>query len=366
MGAMNPVVKRFRSRLRAFVGRDNTAWSRGVPASLEERLLRDIVRRHAGSELQSAFYEHLSGWKEKGAFRLKLKTANGRELRLIYKDAVYDLQQIPALARLPVAPGPPEFAVYTAASAALQEYLPHAYLCEEVEPGRRYRYVFQDLDETYREIETPDDIVRVAGDLGSFHAALSKSASRLFGQRLLDYDGPFYRSIHAYVDENLDRYRSQFPGKLLDEIRMAWPGIQQHLNDGALELPGKYRPIHGDLNVSNVLVGRHSPRSFKVIDWEWAGWGLPQADAAALLKKTPPDVEKRGFDAFVEGNSEFSPDEHRRLYLRCQLERGLLDAAFLAVQASEKTGPSRVNMPRHIERSLAWVLKTYHELDEGH
>jgi thiamine kinase-like enzyme len=75
----------------------------------------------------------------------------------------------------------------------------------------------------------------------------------------------------------------------------------------------------------------------KVVDWEWAGIGVPHADLASLLKCVSPDDERMALETFSRGSGQLSAEEHLRLFRWCQLERRLLDAGFIARQQTMST-----------------------------
>src|SRR5690606_8073384 len=104
-------------------------------------------------------------------------------------------------------------------------------------------------------------------------------------------------------------------------------------------------PIHGDFAVHNVFVHRRDVSRLKVLDWEWAGIGLPHADLAALIKYVRQEDRPALLQAFMGQHPDLDPERHRRLLAWCQLERWLFNAAFLARQQllSERRVPRLTN-----------------------
>jgi thiamine kinase-like enzyme len=86
-----------------------------------------------------------------------------------------------------------------------------------------------------------------------------------------------------------------------------------------------------------VLVHAQDRTRVKVVDWEWAGIGVPHADLASLLKRVSPDDERGALEIFSRGYSQLGAEDHLRLFRWCQLERRLLDAGFIARQQMAST-----------------------------
>ena len=120
--------------------------------------------------------------------------------------------------------------------------------------------------------------------------------------------------------------------------------------------------IHGDYNPSNVLYHVQRPEQIKLLDWEWAGVGVPHADLVSLMKGARPDVEERALRIFADHDRGLGLAEHRRLYDWCKLERGLLDGAFMAAQFLRLPPTTGFNFSGHIEASMRRVLIALQQL----
>jgi thiamine kinase-like enzyme len=114
-------------------------------------------------------------------------------------------------------------------------------------------------------------------------------------------------------------------------------------------------PIHGDYNMSNIHIYRGKHGQLKVVDWEWAGIGLPHADLAALVKSLRVEDHQTLLQMFEEDDSRLDVEQHRRLFHWCRLERRLLDVAFLAKQQLD-SGRRVSWLQREISRSAGDVL----------
>jgi aminoglycoside phosphotransferase (APT) family kinase protein len=286
----------------------------------------------------------------------------GGRASVVYRNAVYDVDHIPALAGLPVKPGPVEYVVYTTAAASLRGYLPDAYVVREVVPGLRYQYLLEDLGSQYDHVRM-EAAPEVAAALGAIRRAMQEWLSQIDPARLLPYDHRFSVDLQAYVIESLTRYVDKESSETVSELLRQWEAIAAVHGDRAFHAGRPLAPIHGDLNRSNVLMHRQRKDWLKIIDWEWCGLGTPHADLASLLKNATPEVERRVMAIAAGEDSRLTPEDHRRLYAWCRLERGLLDAAFLAVQ--ELADGAR-SLRGHIDAAARRALGAYRELSDRH
>jgi thiamine kinase-like enzyme len=94
----------------------------------------------------------------------------------------------------------------------------------------------------------------------------------------------------------------------------------------------------------SIHAHREDDTQLKVADWEWAGVGLPHADLGALVKSVRREDHAAPLQVFLEEDRRLEPEQHWRLFHWCQLERRLLDAAFLAKQ--QLISARRVSWPR--------------------
>lgn len=336
----------------------------GVPDGMPADWLADLCSEKTGEPLRETSFRHLSGWKAAGAYRLYLKSASGKQWTVIYKNDVFDAAVTPALSGLPSRPGPPEYAVYSHRSSPLAEYLPQVYGCWQKMPGRHYQYLLEDLRDDYRRVKDADDHRRVAEALPAFRRALCQWYEAVQPAEFLDYDRVFWESLEDYLEKNITRYASTKGTEPLAQLVSAWPSLKSVRLDEEFHRPEHRTAVHGDLNFSNIHLSRHDPARMKVVDWEWAGTGLPHADLAALLKESPPELERDVVESYAEKNGDLTSEQHWRFYRWCKIERGLLDIAFLAVQDLDSDAQPDFNLSRFIDRSAARVVETLSELME--
>lgn len=334
----------------------------GTPEGITRETLSSLCRERLGEPVRLVSYVHLSGWKSLGTFRLFIETAKGQRWNLIYKNAMYDRSHMPALEGLPVLPGPPEYKVYRHPGCALAAYLPEVYFCSEVIPGRHYQYLLEDVTQQYRRVQYDrSDILMIVSQLPALHQAIGEWSATAGRDHLLRFDRHFSMGLLAYAIESLERYAKETADREVSDVCRFWPEISelyQRREYQELSIP---RPIHGDFNTANIFVHVRDSKRIKVMDWEWAGLGVVHADLASLLKSVEPAIQQQALRAFSRLEPYLSASDHQRLYRWCQLERGLLDAAFLAKQQMEPS--TQVGwIPGYIQASMRRVLNVYQEL----
>lgn len=359
------MLKTFARTLLRWVGRSATGPGphNGIPPGLPRRTLDRLCREHLGESLRACSYEQLSSWKLHGAHRLHLVTDAGTEWRLIFKDDLCSEEITPGLRGLPVLPGPPEATVYGLPCSTLDRFLPRVLWSREVEPGRHFQHLLEDLGATHDKlVRHPASLPLAARATFEIHAALEQALESAPAARLLRYDRGYREQLRPYVLEGLKVYGARRPDAAVAELCARWPEVMRaHEGEepAAQSLEG---PIHGDFNTSNVLVHRERQGEFKVVDWEWAGIGVPHADLAALLKLAGPEEQRAALESYAAADRRLDLTGHLRLLRWCQLERRLLDAGFLArqVMASRRRVPW---LEAEIGRAAADVLTLARQLD---
>jgi hypothetical protein len=305
---------------------------------------------------------HLSGWKYSGAYRVMLTTTGGREWNVIYKNAVYGPDHIPAVIGLPVLPGPPEYTIYSRGSDGLSEYLPEIYDAVEVARGRHYHYLLEDLAATHRPLSyKAPEIVDVAAALPSLHNTILDWMQTAGVEGLLQYGQRFSVELADYTEAQLNRYQPVARSEIVTQFLQCWSDIKTvYLRPDFVALQNSL-PVHGDFSPANIYLAHNNPKQIKILDWEWAGIGTGQLDLAALLKRSSPDLEARAVAAYHTANPRLTDAEHQRLYEWCQLERGISDVGYLAKQELDSTRRAQT-VPRYIERSIERATQAYQRL----
>ena len=330
-------------------------WAQGLPEGMSREQLQEICIQVRGEAIRSTRYEHLSSWKEAGAYRIAVQFANGTTWCIIYKDAVYSLDQIPALKGLPYHPGPSEYALFHSPPRSLQPFLPQCFWTSEVQPGRRYRYVFEDLVDDFTRIQGREGLLEAVEMLLPLEGALRDWRPDNQG-KLLFFDGQASQAMEVYAEETLRRYFEIHPSPLANEFLANWPDIRDAHRVNGPELASTTTLVHGDLNTTNIYVHKSKPGEYRLVDWEWAGWGNPYLDLACLLKRTPVAFEEEALAIYARNHPERSFDAHWMAYQWHQLDRGLLDGAYIAAQLLENPYRPEWDMAGFMEDSLEDVI----------
>lgn len=357
-------LHRFRNRYQKKVKKSLTIYE-GLPDGVQRSILESICAEHFHRTIGSVSYTHLSGWKSSGAYRLVIKPTSGEDLFLIYKNAYYGDESIPALVDLPVIPGPPEYEIYRQSSGKLTGYLPQVYFAEEIVPGRHYHYILEDLLHEYRMMKGDGDKIHAGQLLPELHSVLGEWAGQAETSHLIAYGIDFSKALQIYALNNLEQFYRQAPDGNLKTVLAHWPDITRiHLHPDFFLAP--LQLIHGDANYSNIHIHRQDPNRFKVVDLEWAGFGSPYADLAAMLKGSLVYVEKQAVNRFVHAESLKQPGmtgkDAFRYYLWSKLERCMLDAAFLSAQLLNSPTKSRINLESTISGAIHKMLMVYRQL----
>lgn len=334
----------------------------GTPPSLEFDLLNQVCLEVLSEPLQKVSYTHLSGWKSSGAFRVFIETKGNTDWSLIYKNAVYDYTDIPALSGLPIRPGPPEYLLYSKSRGNVAKYLPRVFHLREVVAGLHYQYLLEDLVKNYRVVDHSNDLLIAAKELPAIQRAIREWFKVVRQDDLLFFDSKFHSALIVYIDTNLQKYLKQTKNVLPTELVKCWSEIVKFYESLKIYDTRQLSPIHGDFNLTNFLINKECDSKLKVIDWEWAGVGIPAADLASLLKVANIDVEEQALKLYCQNYSKQSIKENAYLYHSCKLERGLFDASFFAKQYFESGNVSRINIHKHIQAALVRVVSAYKRL----
>lgn len=342
----------------------------GVPPGIDIKTIQAICAEAFHTSVLSVSYYHLSGWKSAGAYRLIIETHPGEFTHLIFKDTIYETEEIPALLNLPVRPGPAEYAIYRQPMGPLANYLPTVYLAEEIVPNLHYHYIFEDLASDYHIVKSYEDILNFSRLLPNLHLALNEWAAQVDINCLIQYDRDFSLALQLYARRSLEDFSQHVEDTTLHQVLSHWKEITQiHLLPEFFTLQPRV-VIHGDANYTNIHINRYDSQKFKIVDWEWAGVGSPLADLASLLKGAPGEVEARAVREFIPANKQsnlslapgLTSQQYQRMYQWCKLERGMLDASFLAIQHLSTRNQPQFSLPNAISHALQRVWDSYKQL----
>ncbi|MHC5033580.1 MAG: phosphotransferase [Planctomycetota bacterium] len=350
------LLRRLIARL---TGRGAEIRTPGVPAGLTFEQVDRLCQEAFDEPLRQASYSKLSSWKRTGAYRLWLSNGARAPRTLIFKDARFNLDDAPALDGLPVAPGPPEYSICRNVPGPLARYLPATYLCHEVIPGRHYRYVLEDVAKGRRFLESDDATLAQVRLLPGLHRAMADWSAMTPRAEWLEYGPEFSLGLQEYVMTHLTRYAEKTKDPVVRSFCEQFPQLADLHGRPEFHKICPRRPIHGDYNPWNLLVSDDAQESPKILDWEWAGLGVPHMDLASLLKVSPPELVEEALGLYVSQETGVALRQHRRLYHWCKLERGMLDAAFLAVQEMDGRWQVKLDLRRKVVASLKRALSAF-------
>jgi hypothetical protein len=361
-----PPLRRAARSVRACIRPTRVERVEGLPTTLAFETLDALCREQGRGGLKRCVHVHLSGWKSLGTYRLELDTNAGTGWRLIFKDECYRPEFIAALEGLPVSPGPPEAILYRNRAPVLSAFLPQLFWFREVEPGRHFQYLLEDLAPRHALLQPETvDHIKAARGLRRIHNALREAFAAEYPHGLIRYDRHYSERLLEYALGNLAEYGARTADGAVAALSGRWRELAAvHQRDEFYDADLRV-PIHGDYNSSNIHAHRRNSNQLKVVDWEWAGIGLPHADLAALVKSAHREDHAVLLQVFVEEDPRLAPEQHRRLFRWCQLERRLLDAAFLAKQ--QLVSSRRVSwLQEEIRRSAGDVLAAATYLGAAH
>ena len=346
--------------------RRSSGFRKGLPAGFPEDKFADFVRSTADDVPVSVSHRHVSGWKSAGAFRVRVKLERGEHWTFIFKDAIYDSEQIPALTGLPLQPGPPEYWIYQSYNSTLQKYLPKVYFCKRYPDSLRYQYFLEDLRPEFRPVAGEDDIFTICRLLPCIQEVLSGSIAQEIHKNLLNFDIEFSANLLRYAATNLNRLHEMGGSSFGKLILGKWPEIEDLYLSNMEMAYTKIRPqiIHGDSNLSNILISQSAPGDIRLIDWEWAGIGLPQMDLTSVLKNVSPQIEAAALRIYDQNITSGDLRSNFRIFQWCKLQRGLFDAAFFLKQTTSRPTEKISNLDDHIEKAFSRALQAASALSE--
>jgi thiamine kinase-like enzyme len=359
---LNKIGKAFRSKVKTKLRRGDATPADGLPKGINFETVSRICSTNFGETLQRTTYVPASGRLTAGEYRLFLETRSERLLTLIYKEVIIEEGHFPSLPGILIAPGPPECAIYRSGSSRLLHYLPAVYLCDEIIPRKHYHYILEDLEQDYREPASKDDFYLMTRQLPKIHLALREWLESGGEDELIRYEGAHLESLHEFSRAAVDAYLESRESETADRIRSSWKRIMQLLDRKNFFEFVPMRPIHGDFIPENIRIHRENTDDIKLINWEWAGIGIPHADLASLLKDAPRQIEEDALDGFVQHIKGWTTGDQIKLYWSCKLERGLFDAALLAAQHEAQAEGGGIDYRADIESALQRAMHAYEQL----
>lgn len=330
----------------------------GTPPGLASDLLGEICWREIGEQPARVSYLQLSGWRTagSGAFRVFAHIDESRTWTCIYKNSVLTHEETPGLAGLPLIPGT-EYQVYANTGPDLERFIPRRLHLEEIEHRVRHTVVLEDLQvQGYGPVITDKDVLGAISQLPAFHDAFRATVDVWGGDELYTYDEKWSDELRRLCRESLEKYQGLAPDPAVEQVLGIWDDLAAVHDVAFFHDPEHRRPVHGDANRANVLVKPQAP--IQVVDWEWAGWRLPQFDLASILKGRSDDLTEEGIRAYARIQKDFSLEEHRLFHAWARLELRLLDASYVIAQDLGAPGVSRMDLGRYLHVSAREISET--------
>jgi hypothetical protein len=343
---------------------------RGLPPGIDWDTLSTLCKTYLSNEMGGVSYQHLSAWKVSGAYRLFIHLANGKDQQLIFKESRYNEDEIPGMIGLPVNLAIPEFIIYQQNLEQPLLFLPKVFLAEEIEVGKKYRFVFEDLSQEYKRIDQGQAILNVMTQFADIYNEFINWSHQVNLTGLIHYDKNYSHLLQKYAYENISQLDPSVVDPIYYQVLNHWSDICSiHMMEEFYENSQNHL-IHGDLNYSNIHLHQRDPKLIKIVDWEWAGFGSPLSDFVSLTKGSPPNLKTAAYKKLVDislADSPFNNIFQDRIRLRrtinwCHIERGMLDAGFLSAQYSKSSHQARYNLPKAINRALDRLFDAYLQL----
>lgn len=335
----------------------------GLPPGLAPEVLRAVCSDRLGSEPTSVSHLQLSGWRNgtTGAFRVFVETGDGTAWSCVFKNSQLTTEATPGLGGLPSIPGS-EFLIYATAAPQLDQYLPERLYLEEVEPNVRHLVVMEDLRVNgFHGLVTDEHVLAAVGELTTWQTALSDSLASQGGDSLYRYGRSFSTELRELCWRSLEHYQRIAPDPAVERALDSWNALEKVHDQDRFFDPDLQQPVHGDANRANVFYKNGETR---VVDWEWAGWRLPQFDLASLLKARSDDLTEKGVALYAERNPHLSLETHRIHHLWARLELRLLDASYVIAQDLGAPGVSRMDLGRYLHVSARELIDTVEALEQ--
>jgi hypothetical protein len=359
-----PILHRLKNQITGLIktAKPRRSLIQGPPPGLEYSVLRQVILERFKVQPVEVAHLRIKNWRLSGAYRVFIKDNNGNRLNLIYKNAIYSSERIPGLREFPSIPGGPEYSIYRLAREPLKKYLPSVYYCQEVTPGDHYQYLLEDLVEEYRRPISQTDKLLVTTLIPELHRAIAEWLHIPEQIKLLAYDMDYAKRLQNYVRIHFEKYLENHSDRRIHHILGHWTEMCALLEDEdyfTIQSPG---PIHGDFRPLNILLHRRDPERIKLVDWEWAGIGLAHNDLASLLWRVSSETERRALEQYAHRVPNLTLEDHKRLYWRCRMERGLQEAAIVAAQMNGDPHALVGKADRELSTAASQVLSAYERL----
>jgi hypothetical protein len=224
----------------------------------------------------------------------------------------------------------------------------------------------EDLTHDYRGLVGPQDRVDLCGTLHDMHVSFEKISAHPDASKLLRFDREFVEKLLGYSRKSLEANRGGPSGPAIGALLKDWTKVADVFRAAAdaIERSEPLILIHGDCNITNAMRHKRSGE-FKILDLEWAGWGLPHQDLVSALKGASADIEARCLAEFSRRRGVGRIERDSNIYRYCAIQRALLDAGFIGMQMLDAKARTPKWFPGLIDSSSTKALEISRLLDIG-
>ncbi len=340
---------------------------KGLPPRLGKDLINRIAEKIYRSPVKTAEYQSLSGWKKYGGYRVRTTLRDGSRRTFIYKYSKYSTKNLPALSGLPVNVGLPEYLIYNTNVPPFANWLPETYWSHR--SGDEFQFIQEDLSgdgyvplSQRKMMHDEHFLPMVISALNNLH----KDVLTSFGNKedLIQYDEVYMGKILAYAHQSLKIFHAEDGDPAVGNVLKLWPDIQRiFIETGSSGFPPGI--IHGDFNVSNIHYNKEHEQPFKVVDWEWAGVGLPHSDLAALVKDPHDNNLIPCLRILSEPYKQYAFAQHLTWMYWALMNRAILDASYMIRQYHFTKHRSRFDLHNFITDAVERLLSSYDLLSKS-
>lgn len=314
----------------------------GLPQGFDPSLLAAIVRRERDTGFVAVRHAPLQAWKLTSAYVVWMSLEDGTSWTLVVKDARFGDDDFPAIRGLSFEPGVPEYSLYSKMTSSLQRFTPRIYGVAELESGKHYQYVMEDLSVRHHPLYNERDRIRILGRVADVHEALRDWVGKNESTSLLTYDRDYVNEIILHAESGLDSMSGIGRRDIIEPVRAIWPDVVAYLTAERNLSRRRLRPIHGDLNTKNCFVPNSNSDQARIVDWEWSGYGTVHDDVASLLKRSNRKLDERALRIIGRIEPELGEQDHLELLWWSRLATAVRDASLLSHQLAGLEEPSAV------------------------
>ncbi len=312
------------------------ARSAGAPAAADPVKIREVGTALLSTPMEGVFHTAINGYKTNSVFVVYVEGRGSDRASFVFKDVNLADEAYPAIKGFPGDVGLPESSLYASANEEIRSFMPSLYALEEIAPDTHFHYYLQDLSADYRTGFDEADDLRATDSILAVSSALTSWMANGYHVNLIQYDRTFPEAFLEYSKDALTRFFERTGDQSTNVLLGSWGHIAEAYQENTPSSADA--AVHGDFRRGNVFHHRRDPSVVKLVDWEFAGHGWIHNDLASTLKLSSWNAIEEVLGRISGRDQSRSFEEHKRLFLRCRLERGLLDASLVANQRLALSG----------------------------